>query len=73
MDTQEIDLLFLDIELNAAGTSRTVPLDSIYYNERGVQQDGTGPDQRKKLLISKYKYQYFVKAYLRFLKKGAVL
>ena len=107
------------LTLQSAGTSRTVPLDSIYYIESSNHKvelhlkDGefacyakigdlelelqdqffrihkgylvnlsyvAGYSKRsvtltngERLLLSKYKYQDFVKAYLHFLKKGAGL
>ena len=107
------------LTLQSAGTSRTVPLDSIYYIEssnhkvvlclkdgafscyakirdleaelgdqffrvhkgylvnlayvEGYSKTELTLTNGEKLLISKYKYQDFVKAYLRFVKKGAGL
>ena len=107
------------LTLQSAGTSRTVPLDSIYYIEssnhkvvlrlkdgefscyakirdleaelgdqffrvhkgylvnlayvEGYSKTELTLTSGEKLLISKYKYQDFVKAYLRFVKKGAGL
>ena len=107
------------LTLQSAGTSRTVPLDSIYYIEssnhkvvlrlkdgefscyakirdleaelgdqffrvhkgylvnlayvEGYSKTELTLTSGKKLLISKYKYQDFVKAYLRFVKRGAGL
>jgi len=107
------------LTLQSAGTSRTVPLDSIYYIEssnhkvvlrlkdgefscyakirdleaelgdqfcrvhkgylvnlayvEGYSKTEATLTNGEKLLISKYKYQDFVKAYLRFVKRGAGL
>lgn len=107
------------LTLQSAGTSRTVPLDSIYYIEssnhkvvlrlkdgefscyakirdleaelgdqffrvhkgylvnlvyvEGYSKTELTLTNGEKLLISKYKYQDFVKAYLRFVKRGAGL
>ena len=107
------------LTLQSAGTSRTVPLDSIYYIEssnhkvelhlkdgefacyakigdlelelqdqffrihkgylvnlayvEGYSKTEVTLTNGEKLLISKYKYQDFVKAYLRFVKRGAGL
>ena len=107
------------LTLQSAGTSRTVPLDSIYYIEssnhkvvlrlkdgefscyakirdleaelgdqfcrvhkgylvnlayvEGYSKTELMLTNGEKLLISKYKYQDFVKAYLRFVKRGAGL
>jgi len=107
------------LTLQSAGTSRTVPLDSIYYIEssnhkvvlrlkdgefscyakirdleaelgdqfcrvhkgylvnlayvEGYSKTELTLTSGEKLLISKYKYQDFVKAYLRFVKRGAGL
>jgi len=107
------------LTLQSAGTSRTVPLDSIYYIEssnhkvvlrlkdgefscyakirdleaelgdqffrvhkgylvnlayvEGYSKTELTLTNGEKLLISKYKYQDFVKAYLRFVKKRAGL
>ena len=107
------------LTLQSAGTSRTVPLDSIYYIEssnhkvmlrlkdgefscyakirdleaelgdqfcrvhkgylvnlvyvEGYSKTELTLTNGEKLLISKYKYPDFVKAYLRFVKKGAGL
>ena len=107
------------LTLQSAGTSRTVPLDSIYYIEssnhkvvlrlkdgefscyakirdleaelgdqffrvhkgylvnlayvEGYSKTELTLTNEEKLLISKYKYQDFVKAYLRFVKRGAGL
>ena len=107
------------LTLQSAGTSRTVPLDNIYYIEssnhkvvlclkdgafscyakirdleaelgdqffrvhkgylvnlayvEGYSKTELTLTNGEKLLISKYKYQDFVKAYLRFVKKGAGL
>ena len=104
------------LTLQSAGTSRTVPLDSIYYIEssnhkvmlclkdgkfscyakirdleaelgdqffrvhkgylvnlayvEGYSKTELTLTNGEKLLISKYKYQDFVKAYLRFVKRG---
>ena len=107
------------LTLQSAGTSRTVPLDCIYYIEssnhkvvlhlkdgefscyakirdleaelgdqffrvhkgylvnlayvEGYSKTELTLTNGEKLLISKYKYQDFVKAYLRFVKRGAGL
>ena len=107
------------LTLQSANTSRTVPLDSIYYIEssnhkvelhlkdgefacyakigdlelelqdqffrihkgylvnlayvEGYSKTEVTLTNGEKLLISKYKYQDFVKAYLRFVKRGAGL
>lgn len=107
------------LTLQSANTSKTVPLDSIYYIEssnhkvilhlkdgefacyakigdlelelqdrffrihkgylvnlsyvNGYSKGSVALSNGEKLLISKYKYQDFVKAYLRFLKEGAGL
>jgi DNA-binding LytR/AlgR family response regulator len=107
------------LTLQSAGTSRTVPLDNIYYIEssnhkvvlclkdgafscyakirdleaelgdqffrvhkgylvnlayvEGYSKTELTLTNGEKLLISKYKYQDFVKAYLRFVKRGAGL
>ena len=107
------------LTLQSAGTSRTVPLDSIYYIESsdhkvvlhlrdgkfayyakirdlemelhnqffrihkgylvnlsyvaGYSKTEVTLTNREKLLLSKYKYQDFAKAYLHFLKEGAGL
>ena len=107
------------LTLQSAGTSRTVPLDSIYYIESsnhkvelhlkdgefacyakigdlelelqdqffrihksylvnlsyvaGYSKTEVTLTNGERLLLSKYKYQDFVKAYLHFLKKGAGL
>ena len=107
------------LTLQSAGTSRTVPLDSIYYIEssnhkvvlrlkdgefscyakirdleaelgdqffrvhkgylvnliyvEGYSKTELTLTNGEKLLISKYKYPDFVKAYLRFVKRGAGL
>ena len=107
------------LTLQSAGTSRTVPLDSIYYIEssnhkvvlrlkdgefscyakirdleaelgdqfcrvhkgylvnlayvEGYSKTELMLTNGEKLLISKYKYPDFVKAYLRFVKRGAGL
>lgn len=107
------------LTLQSANTSKTVPLDSIYYIEssnhkvilhlkdgefacyakigdlelelqdrffrihkgylvnlsyvNGYSKGAVALSNGEKLLISKYKYQDFVKAYLRFLKEGAGL
>ena len=107
------------LTLQSAGTSRAVPLDSIYYIEssnhkvvlrlkdgefscyakirdleaelgdqffrvhkgylvnlayvEGYSKTELTLTNGEKLLISKYKYQDFVKAYLRFVKRGAGL
>ena len=107
------------LTLQSAGTSRTVPLDSIYYIEssnhkvvlrlkdgefscyakirdleaelgdqfcrvhkgylvnlayvEGYSKTELTLSSGENLLISKYKYQDFVKAYLRFLKRGTGL
>ncbi|NBI09151.1 DNA-binding response regulator [Colidextribacter sp. OB.20] len=107
------------LTLQSANTSRTVPLDSIYYIESsnhkvelhlkdgefacyakigdlelelqdqffrihkgylvnlvyvaGYSKGSVTLTNGEKLLLSKYKYQDFVKAYLHFLKKGAGL
>ena len=107
------------LTLQSAGVSRTVPLDSIYYIEssnhkvvlrlkdgefscyakirdleaelgdqffrvhkgylvnlayvEGYSKTELTPTNGGRLLISKYKYQDFVKAYLRFVKRGAGL
>ena len=107
------------LTLQSANTSKTVPLDSIYYIESsdhkvilrlkdgeftcyakigdlelelqdqfyrihkgylvnlsyvsGYSKAEVTMTNGEKLLLSKYKYQDFVKAYLRFLKKGAGL
>ena len=107
------------LTLQSANTSRTIPLDSIYYIEssdhkvvlhlrdgqftcyakirdlelelqdqffrihkgylvnlayvEGYSKTELALTTGEKLLISKYKYQDFVKAYLRFLKRGAGL
>lgn len=107
------------LTLQSANTSKTVPLDSIYYIESsnhkvelhlkdgefacyakigdlelelqdqffrihkgylvnlsyvaGYSKTEVTPTNGERLLLSKYKYQDFVKAYLHFLKKGAGL